>query len=357
MERISEYQRLTPKVPRPAHPRPRPKLRKPTRFLTFLAIAAFIPILLSLAIYTIRPNETSGPLAVAPQPYGEGYIDVREARRASESPTSDPVERSPAKLAAAADPNAPKWRLVGHKVQEGDTLSQLAESYGTDVDSILAVNDLSASEVLTVGREIRILTGVGLVHEVSSGDNLSYLAKTYGVEEKQIIEANLLTNPDSLVIGQELVIPGGRRQVRDRVQVASVSRGAPNRSGIARGLSGFIWPVSGEVTSGFGWRWGQAHRGIDIAAGYGTPVGASRSGTVIFIGWNGGYGMTVIVDHGGGITSLYAHLSKILASHGPKIGPGEAVGLVGSTGISTGPHLHFEISVDGDRIDPIPVLP
>lgn len=344
METIPEYQRLS--------------LKKPTRLFAFLAMAVFIPILFSWVAPAVRLAENTRSMARAPGINGEGYIDVREARRASSGLAAAPVERAPAKLAAAAvDPNTPKWRLVGRKIEEGDTLSQLAEHYGTDVDSIMAVNDLAESELLTVGQEIRILTGVGLVHEVADGDSLSYLAESYAVEKNDIIEANALTNPDALVIGQELVIPGARKSVRDRVQVASVSRSAPNRSETTRGLSGFIWPVSGEITSGFGWRWGQAHRGIDIATNHGTPVGASRAGTVIFTGWNGGYGTTVIVDHGGGVTSLYAHLSKILVSYGQNVGQGQAIGLVGSTGLSTGPHLHFEISSGGTRIDPTPILP
>jgi murein DD-endopeptidase MepM/ murein hydrolase activator NlpD len=119
--------------------------------------------------------------------------------------------------------------------------------------------------------------------------------------------------------------------------------------------SGLIWPVSGPVVSGFGWRWGRMHEGIDIAAGYGTPVVASAAGVVIYAGWMGGYGNLIIVDHGGGLATAYAHLTSFATGGGP-VGQGQAVGYVGCTGHCFGPHLHFEVRVNGGAVDPLGYL-
>jgi murein DD-endopeptidase MepM/ murein hydrolase activator NlpD len=119
--------------------------------------------------------------------------------------------------------------------------------------------------------------------------------------------------------------------------------------------SGLIWPVSGPVVSGYGIRWGRLHAGIDIGAGYGTPIHAAASGTVIFAGWMGGYGNFVIVDHGGGLSTGYAHQSSI-AVGGGSVSQGQVIGYVGCTGHCFGPHLHFEVRVNGNPVDPLGYL-
>jgi len=117
--------------------------------------------------------------------------------------------------------------------------------------------------------------------------------------------------------------------------------------------AGFIWPVDGVVVSGFGMRWGRMHEGIDIAASSGTPIRAAASGTVIHAGWLGGYGNLVVIDHGNGLATAYAHASSILVGVGQQVAQGETVSLVGSTGHSSGPHLHFEVRINGVAVDPL----
>jgi murein DD-endopeptidase MepM/ murein hydrolase activator NlpD len=117
--------------------------------------------------------------------------------------------------------------------------------------------------------------------------------------------------------------------------------------------SGFIWPVNGAVVSGFGMRWGRLHEGIDITAQTGTPIWAAAAGTVIHAGWLGGYGNLVVVDHGNGLATAYAHASAILVAVGQEVAQGETVALIGSTGNSSGPHLHFEVRVNGIAVDPL----
>jgi murein DD-endopeptidase MepM/ murein hydrolase activator NlpD len=120
--------------------------------------------------------------------------------------------------------------------------------------------------------------------------------------------------------------------------------------------SGFIWPVAAPITSPFGWRWGRMHEGIDLGAAYGTPIAAAAAGAVIYAGWEGGYGNLVVIDHGGGIATAYGHQSRIAVSVGQSVSQGETIGYVGSTGHSTGPHLHFEVRVNGQAVDPLGYL-
>ncbi len=135
--------------------------------------------------------------------------------------------------------------------------------------------------------------------------------------------------------------------IRDsQAGAGSTGTGAPSASGL-------IWPLDGVVTSGFGTRWGRMHEGIDIATSTGAPIWAAAAGTVIHAGWLGGYGNLVVLDHGNGLATAYAHCSAILVGIGQTVIQGETIALVGSTGHSTGPHLHFEVRVNGVAVDPL----
>jgi murein DD-endopeptidase MepM/ murein hydrolase activator NlpD len=136
----------------------------------------------------------------------------------------------------------------------------------------------------------------------------------------------------------------------EAIQNAQASAGS---TGTGVSASGFIWPVNGAVVSGFGMRWGRMHEGIDISAPTGTPIWAAAAGTVIHAGWLGGYGNLVVVDHGNGLATAYAHASVILVAVGQSLAQGETLSLVGSTGNSSGPHLHFEVRVNGVAVDPL----
>ena len=137
-------------------------------------------------------------------------------------------------------------------------------------------------------------------------------------------------------------------------QAASSYR--PPASDSTPSASGFIWPVSGPVTSPFGMRWGRMHTGIDIGVPYGTPIHAAASGSVIYAGWMDGYGNLVFIDHGGGISTGYAHQSGIAVSNGQSVTQGQVIGYVGCTGHCFGPHLHFEVRVNGTPVDPLGYL-
>jgi murein DD-endopeptidase MepM/ murein hydrolase activator NlpD len=120
--------------------------------------------------------------------------------------------------------------------------------------------------------------------------------------------------------------------------------------------AGLIWPVQGPVTSPFGWRWGRMHEGIDIGVPYGTPIHAAAGGTVIYCGWEEGYGNFVVLDHGGNLATAYGHQSSIAVTCGQQVNQGDVIGYVGCTGHCFGPHLHFEVRVDGNPVDPLGYL-
>ena len=136
-------------------------------------------------------------------------------------------------------------------------------------------------------------------------------------------------------------------------QIRDAQEGAGSTGTGQASAAGFIWPCDGVVVSGFGMRWGRMHEGIDVGCAYGTPNRAAAAGTIIYSGWLGGYGNLVVVDHGNGLSTAYAHASSLLVGVGQSVSQGETVSLVGSTGNSSGPHLHFEVRVNGQAVDPL----
>ncbi|MEL6402412.1 MAG: peptidoglycan DD-metalloendopeptidase family protein [Cyanobacteria bacterium J06626_4] len=151
--------------------------------------------------------------------------------------------------------------------------------------------------------------------------------------------------------------------VRDSEEIAALIRErVATASGAVRGTGIFVFPVNGRITSGFGYRrhpilgTSRLHAGVDFGAPQGTTIYAADSGSVIYAGWYGGYGRTVIVDHGGGITTLYAHSSRLFVSVGQAVTQGQAIAAIGSTGLSTGPHLHFEVRQNGNPVNPMAYL-
>jgi murein DD-endopeptidase MepM/ murein hydrolase activator NlpD len=170
------------------------------------------------------------------------------------------------------------------------------------------------------------------------------LTKVAAGEREAVSEAQALERTSSALASQ--------------IQAAqsSASSSFSASSSVSHSSSGFIWPVSGPVVSGFGMRWGRMHTGLDIAVGYGTPIHAAATGRVIYAGWMDGYGNLVFVDHGGGISTGYAHQSSIAVSNGQTVSQGQLIGYVGCTGHCFGPHLHFEVRVNGSPVDPLGYL-
>lgn len=247
---------------------------------------------------------------------------------------------------------------IEHVVAAGENIWEIALTYGTDMESIAAINDMSISDVLQPGQTLRVLVGTeGLIHTVEDGDTVEALAERYDIRADAIIAANRLRG-DKLPVGREIVLPGARMPRRRTATVASVSRGSSGTSSEAPSLDGFIWPHHGLITSYYGWREGSFHTGIDIDGSTGDPIFAAKAGTVTHAGWGwSGFGIYVVIDHGDGTKTIYAHLSEAYTEAGAWVEQGEVIGALGSSGWSTGPHLHFEILLNGTEIDPLPSLP
>ncbi len=195
-----------------------------------------------------------------------------------------------------------------------------------------------------------------VTHIVRSGETLQGIARQHGVSMQALVSANRLENPDHLAIGRRLVIPGGRPQA------PSVKSGTPARTQESEILPGFLWPVTGRVTSGYGPRTHPIlkhfhfHKGIDIAASSGTPIVAAREGRVIFSGVKPQAGRVVILEHGDGFASVYAHTAENLVEVGDAVRAGQKIALVGRSGMTTGPHLYLEVWRDGRHMNPLLVL-
>jgi murein DD-endopeptidase MepM/ murein hydrolase activator NlpD len=190
------------------------------------------------------------------------------------------------------------------------------------------------------------------------------IARKSGLEVARGVKEGALASLQSAhreYAGEAAALAAQSSELAAQIQAAQVS---PERTPASLGggvdstqsASGLIWPVSGPVVSPFGMRWGRMHEGIDISAGSGTPVAAATAGTVISVGYMGGYGNLVVIDHGGGLATAYAHLSGYAVGSGQSVSQGQVVGYVGCTGHCYGPHLHFEVRVNGAAVDPLGYL-
>ncbi len=234
-------------------------------------------------------------------------------------------------------------------VRNGDSLSQIAEMFNVSVNTILSANDMKKGDKIHEGDVLVILPISGIEHTVTKGQTLQSIAKLYKVDITDITLYNGLTEGAKLAIGDELIIPGAEMYPEGDKPVANLSTSvAADKNYYAthpiQSLTGyFVNPLpTGKKTQGLH---GPGKRGIDIGAPTGTPIYASASGTVLIAktGWSGGYGNMAIIQHSNGTKTLYAHMSKLGTSTGAPVSAGDVIGYVGSTGHSTGPHLHFEV--------------
>ncbi len=298
------------------------------------------------------PQQAAAPTPGAPMPPYEGE--------------AAPVQAVRRKAVLHTDvPSRPREEVIKYKVQRGDTVFGIAEKFGLKPETILWGNyNILADDPhrLRPGQVLNILPVDGTYYQWHAGDNLRVVAKFFGVKPEAIIDypGNHLspkTDPEHPDIkpGTWLIIPGGHR--------AFVSWSAPQISrknpAVAKvlgpgfcgkvytgpvGTGTFIWPTTLHYLSGYDYSPAINHYGIDIAGKLGYPVYAVDNGVVVYAGWNNwGYGNVVVIDHGNGWQSLYAHLSRILVQCGQAVYQGDMIGAIGSTGNSTGPHLHFEL--------------
>ncbi|PNR96756.1 LysM peptidoglycan-binding domain-containing protein [Petrotoga sp. 9PWA.NaAc.5.4] len=235
------------------------------------------------------------------------------------------------------------YSIVDHVVQPNDTLYSISSKYDVSISTILDWNSNISPKNLKVGQILKIPQPDGFVYEVEKGDTLTYIAKLFFTSVEDIMKSNKLSNTN-VYVGQKLFIP-----------TSIIGKGFNKEKDI-------IWPVYGTISSSYGWRvhpiTGEysLHKGVDLSSPQGAPVFAAESGKVVFTGENGGYGLMIEIESGD-TNYIYGHLSKISVYEGQYVRKGQLIARVGNTGLSTGPHLHFEVKKADKLYDPLVFLP
>ena len=252
----------------------------------------------------------------------------------------------------------PRDGVVTYIVQIGDTVSSIAKKFDVSIDTIRWQNDLASIDAIKPNQKIEIPPVTGMVHKVKRGETIYSIAKKYDVVAQQIVNwpFNSYSNDESfeLAVGQILVVPDGVKpaeQLWDPKRY--VAQSTPD-AGAVSGTGQFVWPTAGGISQRYVWY----HKALDIANKAAPAILAADSGRVVVAGWpdSFGYGNRVIIDHGNGLQSLYGHMSSISVSVGQTVSRGNVIGRMGSSGRSTGTHLHFEIRQGGALMDPLQFL-
>jgi murein DD-endopeptidase MepM/ murein hydrolase activator NlpD len=240
-----------------------------------------------------------------------------------------------------------------YQVREGDTISGIASRFSLSAGSIIAFNNIQEAWNIRAGRTLKIPNMDGIPYTVGKNDSISKIAVKMKVPQNAILDANNMLS-DTIQPGEVLFIPGARMDANEFNR--AFKRDTFGRS------SPVILPVGGKVTSGYGWREDPVrpvagekrfHRGVDFIGKAGDPIKAAIKGTVMHIDNNPNLGNFIILKHDGGYQTLYAHLSAYSVKTGDAVNQGQEIGKVGATGYTTGPHLHFEVFHNGNRVDPL----
>lgn len=243
---------------------------------------------------------------------------------------------------------------VEHRVESGETLVSIGKKYGITIDSIKFANNLVSNKV-KVGEILYIPPVEGTLHKVRKGDTIDTLSRRYNVAKQSIVDFNYIDKPYVLTVGSVITIPNAKAPGTERFYAGAKAYGLtaygviPYAESGAKGSGNFVWPFSGVITQGFH----VYHPAIDIANSSG-DIHAADKGVIVRAGWwQGGYGNAVQIDHRNGYVTTYAHMSSIGVSVGEEVKKAQKIGIVGSTGRSTGPHVHFTIQKDGKYLNPL----
>lgn len=254
-----------------------------------------------------------------------------------------------------------KKDIETYHVKGGDTIARIASTYGISEDTIYAENDLNSSAIIRPGQTLRILPTSGVKHVIRDGETLETIAKKYGVDLEDIVEYNEIEIEDHIFPGEEIIVPNAvvkKAPTPERKQyIADLQKEDYKQVEIPDDYAGsgsdFIWPIpSGRRLSQSYW---SRHRAIDVPC-RDCQVVAAAPGIVEIAGWQKGYGYTILINHGDGYKTRYGHGSKLQVNAGDPVEQGQAIMISGSTGRSTGPHLHFEIRKNGSYLDPMKYL-
>jgi len=241
-----------------------------------------------------------------------------------------------------------------YAVQSGDTIGSIARQFGLRVTTLLWANNLTERSLIRINQQLTIPPVNGVIHIVKKGDTLASIAKRYSASADEIANFNRLGSA-ALQPGTTVVVPGGTPPAVPRVATPSAQPGQTRVGAVPpaaapNSATRLLWPTSGRrITQYFTYR----HSGLDVGNKKGQPIYAAEDGVVVRSQWNTGYGYNVVIDHGGGMRTLYGHSSQLLVRTGDKVTRGQVIALIGSTGRSTGPHLHFEVVVGGVRRNPL----
>jgi len=249
-------------------------------------------------------------------------------------------------------------KVIKYTIKEGDTVSSIAKKFGISEDTIRWQNNLRSKNAIKEGQVLEILPVTGVSHKVQKGDTVYSIAKKYDSSPQAIVDFpfNTFANDETfaLAIGQVVIVPDGIKSATVLWSPTARVRQITPDAGTVAASGSFVWPASGSITQRFSWY----HRAIDIANRAAPNILAADSGRVVVAGWPDayGYGNRVVIDHGNGYRTLYAHVSRIYVKVGQTVRRGDAIGKMGSTGRSTGIHLHFEVIKNGVYLNPLNVL-
>lgn len=248
-------------------------------------------------------------------------------------------------------------KTIEYTVQEGDTVASIAQKFGVSEDTVRWQNDISKDKI-KIGQTLEVLPVTGISHKVNKGDTVYSIAKKYDTSAQAVVDFpyNTFVNDETfeLAIGQVVTVPDGVKPAEILWSpIARVRQITPD-AGTVVASGAFVWPAGGTISQRFVWY----HKGIDIANKAAPNVLAADAGTIILAGWpdGNGYGNRVIIDHGNGYRTLYAHLNQIYVVTGQTVNRGAAIGKMGSSGRSTGVHLHFEVLQNGVYLNPLNIL-
>lgn len=232
-------------------------------------------------------------------------------------------------------------RITLYTVREGDNISVIAHMFGVSVNTIVWANDIKKGDLIQPGDVLLILPVSGIKHTVAKGDTLESIAKKHKGDREEILAINNLSSSDALEVGSEIIIPDGE-PVIEASSISSSRKVAINAGALRDAIGYYMRPVAGSVRS----QGIHGYNAVDLAAPCGTPIYAAAAGTVIVsrgYGWNGGYGNYIVITHANGTQTLYAHNMANWVTAGRYVNQGHAIGAVGSTGRSSGCHVHFEV--------------
>ncbi len=261
-------------------------------------------------------------------------------------------------ISEVGDSVAPRTDVTEYEVQIGDTLGTIAQAHGISINTLLWSNSLSTRSVIRPGNKLTIMPVDGVQHKVKSGDTLIKIANKYDSDTEKILTFNNLADAGDLSIGELLLIPDGKliasapSRTRSVARVFSTPTAAPSTPATPAPKSPgrMIWPTDlRTITQYYGWR----HTGLDVDCHFTHHNYAADDGYVQFAGWKGGYGLTVEINHGNGIVTRYGHHASLAVADGQQISQGTPLGVCGTTGRSTGTHLHFEVIRNGKFVNPL----